>query len=170
MKDLRHIEPYRVATGPLASTKDELPGAGMFTLPLKPGYLAICLASDGKHMIEETGWEHVSVHVRFEYGRKVKGRRKTKARLPNQEEIYLVKNVFWDPYEPVVQYYDKESVEVDDYKANVHLWLPVEDAQPRPPSTLFASTLNYIRSASGPEPETDEEESPESPESPESSE
>ena len=149
MKKFTHIEPYRITTGPLATNPDDSPGSGLFALPLKPGYLAICLASDGNHMIEETGWEHVSCHVMFEYGKSIKGKaRKRKNRLPSQKEIYLVKNVFWDPYEPVAQFYDKESMDKDGFKSNIHLWLPVEESQAAPPSNLFTASLNYIRSAS----------------------
>lgn len=143
MKNLDHIEEFRVDKGPLASTKVELAQHGMFTLPVRANTLAICVASNGKHDHADTGWEHVSVHVKYRWGGKKK--RKDKVRKPTQDEIIMVRNIFWEPGEAVMQLFSEEGAKGDGYASNVHLWHPTETSIPRPGPEIYTAGLNFIR-------------------------
>lgn len=59
----------------------------------------------------EEGWEHVSVEL---YAR----------RLPTYQEMQLIKEIFWDDEEEVVQIHPKKSQYVNMTEA-LHLWRPV---------------------------------------------
>ena len=59
----------------------------------------------------EEGWEHVSVEL---YAR----------RLPTWEEMCIIKEIFWDDEEEVVQIHPKKSQYVNMTEA-LHLWRPV---------------------------------------------
>lgn len=59
----------------------------------------------------EEGWEHVSIEL---YAR----------RLPTWEEMCLIKDIFWDDEEEVVQIHPKKSHYVNLTEA-LHLWRPV---------------------------------------------
>jgi hypothetical protein len=58
----------------------------------------------------EDGWEHVSVMLRAR-------------RLPTWEEMSLIKDIFWDAEEEVVQIHPKHSHYVNMVEA-LHLWRP----------------------------------------------
>lgn len=74
------------------------------------------IASDGE------GWEHVSVSV------------KTLA-IPAWSTMCKVKDLFWDKEDWVIQYHPAESEYVDNYPC-LHLWRPVGQDFPKPPSWL----------------------------------
>lgn len=59
----------------------------------------------------EGGWEHVSISLRAK-------------RLPTWEEMCLIKDIFWDDEEEVVQMHPKKSEYVNFAEA-LHLWRPV---------------------------------------------
>ena len=59
----------------------------------------------------EDGWEHVSVELRAK-------------RLPTWDEMCLIKDIFWDDEEEVVQIHPKKSHYVNMTEA-LHLWRPV---------------------------------------------
>ena len=76
-----------------------------------------CLASNGG------GWEHVSVSCQeFE-------------RLPTWEEMALVKDLFWDPWEAVMQLHPPQQDYVDNAPV-LHLWKPLGIEIPLPPPTM----------------------------------
>lgn len=60
----------------------------------------------------EEGWEHVSVEL-------------CARRLPTWEEMCLIKDIFWDEEEDVVQIHPKKSQYVNITEA-LHLWRPVD--------------------------------------------
>jgi len=81
-----------------------------------------CQSSDG------FGWEHVSVSL-------------NKNRCPTWEEMCLVKDLFWDAEDCVIQFHPPESENVSMHKYCLHLWRPVNGQFPRPPS-IFVGVKN----------------------------
>lgn len=59
----------------------------------------------------EEGWEHVSVSLRAK-------------RLPTWDEMNMIKDIFWEDEEEVVQIHPKKSRYVNLAEA-LHLWRPV---------------------------------------------
>ena len=87
---------------------------GFFTIKDTP---LTCLVSDGG------GWEHVSVSCPgFE-------------RLPTWEEMALVKDLFWEPDEAVMQLHPPQDNYIDNAPV-LHLWKPIAQAIPLPPPTM----------------------------------
>tara|TARA_R100000808_G_scaffold25089_2_gene61684 strand:- start:4392 stop:4853 length:462 start_codon:yes stop_codon:yes gene_type:complete len=145
MRDLRKIEEYRVITGPLATLQEEFPNGGMFVLPISASNFAVCVVSDGKYKKEDTGWEHVAVHIVYEFGRK----KKRRSRAIKQDELQKVRDVFWEPEDNVIQCFSKESLEGDGWEVNVHLWKSKKKTIKSFPSARdYMASLRYIRSAS----------------------
>ncbi|MDR1826369.1 MAG: hypothetical protein LBQ49_01605 [Rickettsiales bacterium] len=68
------------------------------------------------------GWEHVSVS----FG----------DRTPTWEEMCVIKNMFFAPYETVFQFHPAESEYVNYHEHCLHLWKPIDQAIPLPPSKL----------------------------------
>ena len=66
------------------------------------------------------GWEHVSVCPAN--------------RLPTWDEMCLVKDIFWNKDECVVQYHPPKSNYVNLASNCLHLWKPIEEALPVPPT------------------------------------
>ena len=76
-----------------------------------------CQSSDGE------GWEHVSVSLSVK-------------RCPDWEEMCMIKNMFWDDEDCVVQYHPPKSDWVSMHQFCLHLWRPVEGDVKRPPSIM----------------------------------
>ncbi len=74
------------------------------------------LFSDGE------GWEHVSVS--------------TPTRCPNWPEMSYVKALFWDRADAVMQLHPPEVEYVNCHEFCLHLWRPVGQVIPLPPSIL----------------------------------
>jgi len=77
---------------------------------------AVVVWSDGG------GWEHVSVSFR--------------GRCPSWEEMCIVKDIFWHEDECVVQYHPAKSEYVNNHPYCLHLWRPLQQDMPVPPSIL----------------------------------
>lgn len=88
---------------------------GFFEVPFESRVL-IVLASDG------LGWEHVSVSLTN--------------RTPNWKEMSMIKALFWDAEDCVVQYHPPESEYVNQHEHCLHLWRPIGQDIPRPPREL----------------------------------
>lgn len=71
-------------------------------------------------------WEHVSVSI-------------SKTRCPSWEMMCYIKSVFWDPEDLVVQYHPPQSQHVNNHKACLHLWRPLDQTLPLPPSILVGA-------------------------------
>jgi len=90
---------------------------GAFSIPLH-GFghriIANCIVSNGEGLKEigQEPFEHVSLHV-VEYG---------KERTPTWEEMCMVKDIFWDEEECVVQYHPAKSNYVNNHPHVLHLW------------------------------------------------
>lgn len=73
---------------------------------------------------EETGWEHVSVST------------DQRERCPSWQEMCIVKALFWDAEETVIQFHPPESEYVNNHPGCLHLWKCVSQEFPLPPSIL----------------------------------
>ncbi len=107
-------EQFRVLDGPLASTPS-IGNNGYFLVRSSTGALK-CIVSD------ELGWEHVSVS--------------RPNRCPTWEEMCLVKDLFWDAEDTVIQFHPPKSEYVNNHKYCLHLFRPVGVEIARPPSIL----------------------------------
>lgn len=106
---------YRVRTGKLAST-EEYGNNGAFVIPLPHGQTLHVLAGEG------LGWEHVSVS--------------REDRCPTWSEMCIVKNLFWEADDCVVQYHPPKSDYVNCHPYCLHLWRPIGFEIPMPPSWM----------------------------------
>lgn len=108
---------HRVRTGPLAS-EDSIGNNGAFVFT-KAGLTFFCVASD------QMGWEHVSVTIN------------NRNRTPTWEQMCMIKELFWkDPDDCVIQYHPAVSEYVNNHPYCLHLWRPISDEIPRPPSFM----------------------------------
>lgn len=81
----------------------------------KNGVGFYCIASDGG------GWDHVSVSL-------------DKKRCPDWEEMCMIKEMFWDSQDCVIQFHPPESEYVNNHEYCLHLWKPQDFGIPIPPS------------------------------------
>jgi len=76
-------------------------------------------AYDDPELKDVDNWEHVSVSI--------------ENRCPTWEEMCLVKSLFWEPEDTVVQFHPPESDYVNAHRFCLHLWR-YKGIMPRPPS------------------------------------
>lgn len=67
------------------------------------------------------GWEHVSIAP-------------LNGTMPKWEDMCFTKELFWDDTEWVVQYHPPKSEYVNNLPNCLHLWRPIEEELPTPPS------------------------------------
>lgn len=112
---------HRLRSG-LMHSDDSYGNNGAFQIPiLNSMNVAYCIASDGDD------WEHVSVHVVDFIG---------KSRIPTWEEMCMIKNIFWDEEDCVVQYHPPKSQYVNNHPHVLHLWRSTYFKIPMPPSIM----------------------------------
>ncbi len=104
----------RIREGSFASD-DRYGLTGAFEIQGKGTRLYI-VASGGSNLI---AWEHVSVSARH--------------RCPNWDEMCLVKNLFWDETECVIQYHPPKENYISNHPYTLHLWRPIDQVIPMPP-------------------------------------
>lgn len=112
-------EQYRVKGG-LFNTDASFGNNGAFRIPIDKGIEAFVIASDGN------GWEHVSVSLK-ESG---------KTETPTWEEMCVIKELFWDDTDCVVQYHPPKSEHVNMHEHCLHLWRPKDIQIPVPPKIM----------------------------------
>lgn len=105
--------------GGLFATDSSYGNNGIFAFK-KAGVNYYIIASDGK------GWEHVSIHV-------VEDNNLDSTRCPTWEEMCVVKSIFWDDEDLVVQYHPPKSQYVNRHNFTLHLWRPTAVLIPLPP-------------------------------------
>lgn len=117
---------YRVREGHYSSD-DSYGNNGAFRIPLSFEFngtmhrnKAVVIASDGE------GWEHVSVSLAY--------------RPPVWEEMCIVKGIFWDAEDCVVQYHPPKSTYVNFHPHALHLWRPTGVVLPVPPAWMVGPT------------------------------
>jgi hypothetical protein len=131
-------EAGRDTTHPQLGTDASYGNNGAFTLPSpEPGWTLQLICSDGT---EEPGlpvWEHVSVHA-YRTGAPLphfSGRtRAITMRTPTWKEMAFVKDTCWDGEDVVMQLHPKHSEYVNQHPHVLHLWRPVHETIPTPPS------------------------------------
>lgn len=94
---------------------------GVFRVKLKEFGEFLVFSSNSK------GWEHVSV------SKICKGR---KRKLPSWEEMCMIKDLFFEPEELVVQYHPKSSEYINFNPGVLHLWKKQDVEFPNPPMEL----------------------------------
>lgn len=113
MRDLRLLNPYRIANG--GSFGDAKHGAFQIPSPIDRAVMTILASAD-------LGWDHVSV-----------SRRK---RSPNQTELDFVFRLFFCDDETAVQYFVPRDEHVNNMPFCLHLWRPLDEAFSKPPSEM----------------------------------
>jgi len=118
---------YRITEGRLSSKYTD-GNNGLFMVPRR--YYAKpeqerrlklrVVASDGG--IDSQLWEHVSVSMQN--------------RCPTWEEMCWIKSIFWDEEDTVIQYHPAKSEYVNCHPFWLHLWRPVGQSIPIPPSIM----------------------------------
>jgi hypothetical protein len=108
------VEMYRVMSGVMASNKHNQFGA--FIIPTKNKHLQVICAPCSDE------WQHVSVSM--------------KDQTPSWEDMCMVKNLFWDEEDTVVQFHPPKSEYVNNHQHCLHLWKKKEGSFPTPPSIL----------------------------------
>lgn len=83
---------------------------GMFLIPGRDakGRILKVMASSGS---DEIPWEHVSVSLADQ-----------QTKCPSWDEMCIVKDLFWDAEELVVQYHPPKSQYVNHHSACLHMW------------------------------------------------
>ncbi len=114
--DWSEIECYRRSPEGYESERGDR--FGVFALK-RHGVQIRIICCDG----EETGWEHVSVSL-------------NEKRTPTWEEMSVIKALFWDAEEGVIQFHPPESEYVNNHQFCLHLWKQVGAEFPLPPSIL----------------------------------
>ena len=108
-------EKFRVKTGRLASN-EQFGNNGAFSITLKRKQQAFVIASD------QMGWEHVSVS--------------RDDRCLTWDEMCQVKSMFWGDDESVMQIHPPKSEYINNHQFCLHLWRPVNQEIPMPPSIM----------------------------------
>ncbi len=114
-------EEARILNGPLGTTWAAGRNGAFWFAGLGSGRELWCIASDGR------GWEHVSCHA---------ANRTNKLFMPTWDEMCWVKAQFWDPEDVVMQLHPAASEAVNTHSKTLHLWRPIGQEIPTPPSIL----------------------------------
>lgn len=104
---------YRVHESELRPS-DDFGNNGWFKYRISSSVVLIIIASDG------FGWEHVSVSLSY--------------RCPTWEEMCIVKNMFWDEQDCVIQYHPPEAEFINNHPYCLHMWAKKGYEFPRPPN------------------------------------
>lgn len=110
-------EKDRITLG-LMGSSSAMGNNGAFFTRLRNGTKVVIVASD------QGGWEHVSVSV------------PKLPRCPTWEEMCMIKDIFWDEEDCVIQYHPPKKDNISNHPHCLHLWKPVGVALPRPPSIM----------------------------------
>jgi hypothetical protein len=109
------VERARVTSGYLATARGER--YGRFELKTNDRVDLLVIVSDGDENVQ---WEHVSVS--------------TKTRCPTWPEMAWVKSLFFEDDEHVMELHPAKSDYVNYHPYCLHLWRPVNEVLPKPPS------------------------------------
>lgn len=125
---------YRVRSGPFGT--DATDNFGAFFVPLRGQQAPLKIIASSGNETDATAygkrWEHVSVSL--------------PNRCPTWDEMALVKSIFWDEDDCVVQFHPPRAEYVNNHPFCLHLWRPVDEPMPMPPSILVGyKSLGVIR-------------------------
>jgi hypothetical protein len=129
---IKFPEKFRLTQGPMGSPAGAL--GGMFLIGLAANEYLQCLASCGHD------WEHVSV-VRVTNGQRT-GRLEM---VPSWANMQMVKTMFWDDEDVVMQLHPRKSEYVNNHPAVLHLWRPLKAEIPTPPPILVGIPDSAIK-------------------------
>jgi hypothetical protein len=110
------------------SPKGEMFGYFCIQRPGKQQAFQINIISSGHNLPGNEGWEHVSVSVLYQ---------NNETRCPSWLEMVLVKHLFWDDEETVIQFHPKKSRYVNECDTCLHLWKKTEIDHELPPGVLL---------------------------------
>ncbi len=126
-------EKWRIVRGQMATDANH-GNNGLFILPAIPPKRPLvlqCFATDGSEWARlgftPPAWEHVSVS--------------TLVRCPTWDEMCLIKTLFWDPEDVVIQLHPRQSEYVNNHPRCLHLWRPIGVDLPTPPSRAVGYVL-----------------------------
>ena len=108
-----------------STTADGNNGAFHLESP-EPGWSLALICSDGTTTPDLPAWEHVSVYAYRAHGRQ--------QRTPTWREMCAVKRICWDADDVVMQLHPRESEYVNNHPHVLHLWRPIGQEIPTPPS------------------------------------
>lgn len=108
-------EKYRIKYGPYASDSTYGNNGLFIIVRVKNNYRVI--ASD------QMGWEHVSVTT-------------DRLTAPTWGQMCMIKSMFWDEEDVVVQYHPSKADYVNKHPGCLHLWRPVGIELPTPPTIM----------------------------------
>lgn len=91
-------------------------GIGYVYLPISKKSLAVIFSWGG-------GWDHVSVSH--------------KNKVPSWEEMCMVKDIFFDEEECVIQYHPPKSQYINNHPYCLHLWRPQNKEVLMPPKVMI---------------------------------
>lgn len=107
-------EECRIKTGPMGSNSS-YGNNGAFGMQIA-GIRYFAIASD--HL----GWEHISISL--------------DNRCPTWDEMCLMKSLFWDDEDCVVEYHPPKSSYVNNDPFTLHMWKCADTLFPQPPSFM----------------------------------
>lgn len=118
MADWKKINAARVREGKLASD-DSYGFNGCFKFIINQTYRLKVIASDGD------GWQHVSVSFA------------DRPTTPSWEIMCIIKDLFWEPEDVVVQFHPRKSDYVNHHPGCLHLWRCTDGREfPTPPTYM----------------------------------
>jgi hypothetical protein len=112
------LEQNRIREGEYGTDPGGLTGAYQIYLPYEKAYLRII--ANTAETKDAKGWEHVSVSL--------------EKRCPLWTEMCLVKELFWDSNETVIQFHPAKSEYVNCHPNCLHLWRDTRRGHRLPPS------------------------------------
>lgn len=119
MRNLNELNAHRDKSSDVirefGSIGDEECGRFFFLSPIDRGLLCV-IAATGE------GWDHVSVS--------------RKNRVPNWYEMEYIKRKFFLPEEVAFEFHVAESDHISNHPHCLHLWRPVDQVIPLPPSWM----------------------------------
>ncbi len=121
---MKFPEKYRMNNSLFASMFASSPNqSGLFVVPSTNQCRLQVIATNGM------GWDHVSVSVIEQ------------PRCPTWEEMCLVKDLFFEKNETVIQYHPKEADYINNHPYCLHLWKKQGYEVPTPPTELIGVKL-----------------------------
>ena len=72
------------------------------------------------------GWEHLTVSPQPQ-----------RHQTPDWDTMCRVKDIFWDEEECCIEYHPRKSQYVNNNETCLHIWRPINDAIPEPPTILL---------------------------------
>jgi len=139
LADEAKLNEYRVRDGVMGSD-ESIGNYGVFHIPISTRMTAQVVVDGGA----VSGWEHVSVSIRCML---MDG--SVQSRTPTWREMCRIKDMFWDAEDVVVQYHPPAANYVNNHPHVLHLWRPLKEAIPMPPTLLIG--INEIQYMEVPE-------------------